>query len=321
MDAEPGFLRRSTVSSVTRQRYAESYHAVEKFVGRPLRDLTAGQLDLLLTEFMEDLFLAGETAAKARYALYGVAHELDIVTRGPLSFPRAKKTLVGFTRKASEPSRDPLPAAAVWASADHFFNTIGGRRGSELAALVLLSFDGYMRPSEALALQTQDFFASGSPRDRHWSVVIAPLCRGTPAKNKQFDDGCTIGAYDRKPLRRLTSALVVRGRKNSRIFSTITLASLEKHFRAVSSLWRFHCTPHALRHAGPSHDFYEHGAAIHDLQLRGRWMASESCRRYTKPARLLRQRALLDGAVAAKGELAAKMLVPRLVAALSKSAD
>ncbi len=79
----------------------------------------------------------------------GVGFALDLVSRDAQTFPLAKKSLKGFTRKAPEPSRDPPPYKLVW-----LLGTLKGRRGMQAAAaLTLLAADAYLRPSEALALR------------------------------------------------------------------------------------------------------------------------------------------------------------------------
>ena len=72
-------------------------------------------------------------------------------------------------------------------------------------------------------------------------------------------------------------------------------------------------TPHGLRHTGPSYDFATHKSPLHDLQLRGRWLAIESCRRYAKPARLLQGVAVLSKKQRDRAAKAAEELVPELL--------
>ncbi|MBJ7445243.1 MAG: hypothetical protein JHD32_13255, partial [Sphingobium sp.] len=61
--------------------------------------------------------------------------------------------------------------------------------------MTLVAFDGYLRPTEALDMRTEDFYVGQGQKKKHVSAVIAPSARGEPAKNKQFDDGHALGAH------------------------------------------------------------------------------------------------------------------------------
>ncbi len=74
-----------------------------------------------------------------------------------------------------------------------------------------------------------------------------------------------------------------------------------------------------LRHAGPSHDFYYNQSPIQQLQWCGRWLAVESCRRYTKPARMLRGLALLQTAQKERAQETANTVVMRILARLGRT--
>jgi integrase len=312
-DAEKGFLRRATVSQVTRLRYKAAAEVVESHLGAPLATFKHCYLDKLMAEYMEHVFLQGETPAIARYAMFGTAFELDLVTRDPQVFPLAKKTLKGFMKKAPEPSRDPPPYEVAWLAASYFAKSVGGRQGLLAAAATLVAADGYLRPSEALGLRKEDFYRSGEGRATQWSVVVAPLSRAVPAKNKQFDDGYVVGAHDRQYVRDLVEALVTTSSCNEKVFSPLELPLWEKMFRDFSKAEGLKVTPHGLRHTGPSHDFHVHKEPLHGLQLRGRWLAIESCRRYTKPARLLRATSALTNSQLEKADVSARTLVAYLL--------
>ena len=118
-------------------------------------------LDSSMAEYMEQVFMQGETPAIARYAMFGTAFELDLVTRDVQVFPLAKKTLKGFMKKAPEPSRDPPPYEVAWWAANYFAKSLAGRQGLLAAVATLVAADGYLRPLQALGLRTQDFYRSG----------------------------------------------------------------------------------------------------------------------------------------------------------------
>eukprot|EP00972_Heterocapsa_arctica_P050541 7432125-Heterocapsa_arctica.AAC.1 len=63
---------------------------------------------------------------------------------------------------------------------------------------------------------------------------------------------------------------------------------------AACDLCALRLDPHSVRHVGPSIDSYEKRLSPPEVQARGRWRCVESCRRYSKPAALLRQVAKLS---------------------------
>ena len=295
-DQRPGFLRRSTVLPITQQRSQQAARAFEVEQGRELKTMTAAELDTAMAVYLETLYLRGETVVVARYALFGTMHVLDMVSRNPSVMPLAKKSLKGYSRKAPEESRDPPCEEMVWLAAEFMLRSLPGTMGGQAALLTLTAFDGYLRPTEALKLQTEDFFIAEQKKETHVSVVIAPSTRGEPAKNRQFDDGYSLGAHGRDVLVELIVKVVAGRQGGERVFDTLSLPALEKSFREFSKTEAVKMTPHSLRHAGPSHDHYFSKVTLQDIQLRGRWQSLDSCRRYAKPSRMLRQLAALSPA-------------------------
>jgi integrase len=239
------------VSATTQARYEDATRNFEQFVGRELRTLSPALFDSLMVQYMEQLFVAGETAAVARYALYGVAWVFDLVTRDLQVFALAKKTLQGFAKKAPEPSRDPPLLELTWLAADFFERTSSSDEGLMAALATLLAVDGYLRPSETVGLRSQDFFKSGRGCSLKWSVVVAPLTRGVPAKNKQFDDGFVVGAYDRHHIKDFICALTRRALPKTRVFMPLTLPRWEQLCRDFCRSEGVQLTPPGLRHTGP----------------------------------------------------------------------
>ncbi len=112
---------------------------------------------------------------------------------------------------------------------------------------------------------------------------------GGPTREEQaVDDGLAVGAHDRGYLKDVVQQPVRGLPPEALVFADWDLAGLERIFRSFSASEGIKLTPHELRHTGPSHDFYYHKVSVAELQWRGRWMAVESCRRYSKPAKMLR---------------------------------
>ena len=160
-EAESGFLRRATVKPITRERYATAHAEVVAFARRSsLPVLTDSEFDVALNAYLENLFLRGEAVSTARYAIYGSAFVRDMASRSPTTFPLGKKALAGFAKLCPEHSRDPTPLALFWLVISVMLNKSPPRAKAKrwlglmpfAAAALLVSFDCYLRPGEALRL-------------------------------------------------------------------------------------------------------------------------------------------------------------------------
>ena len=280
------------MAAVTRERYRSAYSAVIAFNRSRTPAFTDMKTwDSLLVRYIEHLFLLGEHIFAARYALYGVIFHLELPRRAATTLPRAKETLRGFAKSSPEVSRDPPPIEVVWLLVDALL-----RRSPEspsylmAAAFAIICFDGYVRPSEALAIRRRDVTPpTMGAAARGWAITIAPA-GGRPSKNAQFDAGFVVGIFDREWVCNVVSALYFAAASDDDpLFGSLNLAGLESMFRECSRTLGIKILPYGLRHAGPSHDAVVNKMSIEDIQARGRWMSLESCRHYSKPAALLRQ--------------------------------
>ena len=128
-------------------------------------------------------------------------------------------------------------------------------------------------------------------RYRDWVITIAPQ-GDKPAKNLDFDCSVVVGLPPRDWAVTLLTALHKRARPEGRLFGNLNLVLYERLLRKASAACHvssLRVDPHSLRHAGPSIDSYEKRLSLPEIQSRGRWRCGESCRRYSKPAALLRQ--------------------------------
>ncbi len=105
-------------------------------------------------------------------------------------------------------------------------------------------------PSTATSGLRRDVFRAERRRQVHFSIVIAPLTRALPAKNRQLDDGYTVGAHGRRYGCDILEALLGQRLKDQLLFDGLTLAASEMHFRKFSKAENFRISPHMLRHAG-----------------------------------------------------------------------
>ena len=228
----PGFLRRSTVSKVTQQRYNNAFELFKLWVRKPLpHQLDLDLWDQLLTDYIECLYFAGESPAAARYTIYGISCVMDFTSRAPAVLPLAKRSLRGFLKKSPEGMRDPPPMEVMWLLCGWLLDACPGPVGCLASAFVLLVFDSYLRPTEALYLLKEHVYKpKRGTHNRTWSLVIYPF-GGRPAKNQQWDTGVTVGAHNRHWATLVLAALWNRCGQRRRLFDGITLSQLEDLFR------------------------------------------------------------------------------------------
>ena len=198
---QPGFLKKLTVTPVTRKRYEASYADVVRFLGRAVPSAKSMDAwDLALEAYIEKLYLAGDRISVARYAFHGVAFVNEWPRKDPSLMPRARLALLGFARSSPEHCRDPPCMEQVILAIDYFLNRAVGDQlllCAMAAAHAWLSLDCYLRPSEGLAIVGA---AISRPRAgaaaQGWALTIAPR-GGPPAKNRRFDASVVVGARDR----------------------------------------------------------------------------------------------------------------------------
>ena len=222
----PSYLQRRSVRSETRARYLAASSEVEVFAREQgLACGTAEEADKAIAPFLDCMFFEGDTVPAGRLALYGFAWSHALPTRGA-AFPKAKQALKGWRMICLLQSREPIPWAAVLIVSGYFVNR-GDKLCTLTAALYLLCFDGYFRPSEALELRRE---APCTPRGQ-WGVVVRPRALGTtPSKNGVFDDTVIVaeGRVERQWLCKVTAALHKLCRAGNPIFHEPTLPQIEK---------------------------------------------------------------------------------------------
>ncbi len=117
---------------------------------------------------------------------------------------------------------------------------------------------------------------------------------------------------------KLLEMLYKKNSGNTPLLRGLTLSKLEEYLRRYSNTFEVSLCAHMVRHAGPSHDAHYNKVGIEDIRIRGRWMCIESCRRYSKPAKLLRALAALPAPMLSQANRAKQTLVPRLVNEFAK---
>ena len=283
----PDKLRRMAVTPATDAKYRKAHRELLAFAAPrklPLASLT--DWDLALDQYGVALYDRGEAPAAFRLAIYGIAHVLDAPSCSESVFPLAKKALRGFLRPSPGGCRDPPPEEAIWLMAHWLVlqAVLLGQQAVFAAAAMLITFDAYLRPGEALGLECRHVTPPrrGIVRYRDWVITIAPQ-GDKPAKHLDFDCSVVVGLPPRVWAVPLLIALHKRARPDGRLFENLNLVLCERLLRKASAACHvssLRVDPHSLRHAGPSIDSYEKRFSLAEIQSRGRWRCGESCRRY-----------------------------------------
>ena len=255
--------------------------------------------DTSLTKFVDHLFLSGEAPGAARYTIYGFCHVHGIPSRSAHVLPKSKQALKGFVRSCPKRVRDPPPFAAFLVVVQAIL-MLGCHKHLLAAALLFLSFDAYLRPSEGLRLRRADVTPPTHGQGRSsWVLTIAPQ-GGVPAKNRQHDCSVTVGFAGRDWASLILAALYrSTSCESDLLFGDLGLGEVEKFCRIAAKQLKLpvRVDPHSMRHAGPSIDMYNGVTTLAEVQTRGRWLSADSVRRYAKPAGLLRQLKKLSSTV------------------------
>ena len=150
-----GYLRRRTVTAMTRLRYERAVKSFNRFCSRQgltvqvqhETDLTenhVAQVDKALDKYLVQIYRDGGPVQKAREAACGVAW---MVGRRLASLPLAKQSLMGFNKESPSTSREPLtwPEVVImsdWMLSAQKSSTTSDRRfWTSLCIAVLVHYD------------------------------------------------------------------------------------------------------------------------------------------------------------------------------------
>jgi hypothetical protein len=322
------YLKQRSVKPITVRRYTEACEKFDewrtgtgKLVGTTRDDTLAAYLDVL--------FFKGEPVSAGRYATYALRFMQDWSV-SKADFPNTHAALKGWRLAAPALARDPMPWQALLLLVHVLLEYVGPLTDVyKRAALVLpWHFDGYMRPSEALAVSKQDVFFT-THKDKRIAVIVQAAPddaegsatdvvnagrgkeRRKPAKSGHFDGTITLcdQASERAGRALLARTALVKlcaspacgrslgsdGKTLPTSYSPlagITLAQYEAALRYATKqagLTSLKLTPHCARHGGASQDSQGEFRTLADIQQRGRWEAASSVARYKRSGTLERQ--------------------------------
>ena len=293
LDCVEGLLRRKRIKPQSQQIYQA---AVDEFhlAYRLSSNSSAAEIDTTLDAELVRLYLSGESPGKGKVLYYAVRWHHCLpnaalprafasrqghskVQRSQLEEPEPWQTVVlAALALLSDPSKKATPAERVW-----------------VASAMLIGFDVYARGGDMMNLRRCELLPP-SPVTTSWSLTMWPSTETEVSKVGSQDDTKYLGATnaDRAWLAQLCRPLLSMSRRSPYLFP-ITQRRYLRLFHLAHSLANVPAShPHRLRHGGASADAL---AQCSDLCLmeRGPWRSVQSIMRYRRPARYLRQLALL----------------------------
>jgi len=261
---------------------------------------------------MDQQYAEGWNPERGAYMLATLKFMMPQFSRGGLGLPRALQAMRGWRRRVPARARLPLPWEIVALIAARLID-MGQLRA---AMYVLITFAGYLRPSEALRAQGAHLIPQtpGGVCDG-WSLVLHPRELAVPSKTQVYDE---VIPFDMPFYGFLPAGLrwLKASTHPSAPLFPFTLVQASTLFKqaaedvGVSSL-----TPqlYQLRHSGPSVELALKLRTLASVKLRGRWRTDASVARYLKPGRVNEQLQRLSPAV----QRAALLAPARLASLLS----
>ena len=286
---ERTILESHSVREETRRSYVQKLEKFYEFVlFYQLSIKTLSELDAVLCDYADDLFLSGEncsSGAKLQAALEH--HRPEAAREGLLHLPRFKRALKGWRRLA--PTQSRLPMIEFVKSAISAVMLVAGRR--DMALFNELSFSTYARPGELLKLKAADYVEKNADFG-HSVLVLAPVEREEATKAGIYDE-ILILDDERAPwldqLIKKQASDQMRAHGEDADMWAFKAADYLKVWRsavealAVGDIAK---SPYQNRHGGASRDHLLKLRSIQSIQRRGRWASDSSARIYDKPGRL-----------------------------------
>jgi integrase len=285
------YLSTRSVSTATAEIYSEAVAEFKEWCKiRQLAWTPVTQLDITLSRYFDFLYFIGEDISPAGNTLFGIMWDLKLPKDRTL-LPGARRALAGYRKLVPARSRDPIPIEALFLMIQWLLKDATNLIHVLVAIVMILSFDAYLRPGEAMRLTTADVVKPAGRRYPRWGMILGTVDK--PSKNREVDDTVFVGgAKDRLWLQELLATVVSQCPVKSSLFAPLTLGVYEQTFsKAVKAcnLELLKICPHSLRHGGASDDFYHENATLLEIQHRGRWKAAASVKRYSKKGKLQRQ--------------------------------
>ena len=279
-------LERMSVSGNTMRDYERRVRGFQLFMkNEKIACRTLAELEVPLLLYMMLLFgrQLGVDAGKKLLAAIQWLHP-SLGRGGTVQLSRVHQALRGWARARPPSMRDPRS----WLEACGLANKLVLRGLWSMAVCLLLMFDLYLRPSEAMGLRSADVgppVKRGEGKLRHWSFTIRPWRLGVPSKTGTFDDTVVLDREDRLFLGPHIRHLHAQVEGDQHLFP-FTQADLSREVRSAATSLGLVVTLYQARHGGATSDRVDNVRSLPEVGKRGRWRSDKSLRRYEKHGRL-----------------------------------
>lgn len=140
------------MGKITLQRYTTNVKAFEELTGiatqePPIAATKIAAVDAAMSRCLEDMFFDGDPVSNGRYMYYAIRWQYCLKDA---ELPLSHTALQGFIKVDRETVRDPAPWEVAVIAARQLLQHDRSLAAVEAAALILLQFDLYSRPSELL---------------------------------------------------------------------------------------------------------------------------------------------------------------------------
>ena len=279
-------LRSLKVSQTTLTRYQRSILCFETWCKQQPKYFQQKSLDQRVNRFLHEIFQEGAEITEGTYLVYGLQMLKCSVPKDHF-LVESKQSLSGWRKQCPGDMRIPVPEEFIYDFAFHALDL--GR--PDIAMLMMVQYDGFLRPSEAVGLTVEHVVKPQGKRYPHWGLIIAPSTLKQMTKTGKTDDSILLGDQRHNQWLKECLRLWMNG-VVAEVFPDITLASLERFCKTASSQLGYQTVcllPHVVRHSAASNSFYHKRRQLPEIMKRGRWTAKSSVARYEKAALLLRQ--------------------------------
>ena len=183
-------------------------------------------VDFALAELLNEFYFEGENLSNCRYLCYGTKFHFNVTD---LELRISKAKLDGFAKKLPYESRDPTTWEEALLTAEFRLRRGDPTVAAEDAAYILLTFDGYLRPSDLTLVRPSDLTPPSRPGrgPQQWAITLFPATRSATSKSGARDDTIFIGRTN--PRRAWLNSLLppLARRPAAEPLFSVTLAELE----------------------------------------------------------------------------------------------
>ncbi len=283
------FLQLHSISNSTRTAY---YTGLSSFLFwfsnlRPSTSFptTYEQLDKLLVQYCHAMYFKAPTRGNRQLCLNARCAIVFLLPNSRFSLAASYRAINGWNRLVPSCQIPPFPYPVLLC----FVERCLSRRNLALALILLLSFHGLLRISEALNLTTNDVT---------FPTTSTPGGLRLRATKTGFNQSCIIKD---KVTWDLLKDHLSRKSTSSNLFS-VSYHSVLESLNSLSVEFGTHpLKPHSLRHGGAVH-LYLNDVPVRDIAQRGRWASYKTLSRYLQTGRALLLTQQVDQSTSKRGK-------------------